>query len=835
VTTTPTRQAIAAALFLLAILLVVFHDALSPGMVLSPADALFITPAFDDLKPADFTKPANPLLFDQVYQFTPWRYFSWHSVRDGALPLWNPYSYSGTPFMATMHTAVFYPINLVLTLLPFEATFVVSAILRLWLAGLFTYALARRYDLRPIPSLIAAVSFMLCAFNITWLGHPHTNVSVWLPATLLFVECITTEPDRRRQVRYAVLAALVIAVELTGGHIETTVDVLFAAGLYAVFRLILPHADPAPRRGRTVLLLLGAPVLGAACAAIQVLPFLEWLPLSAEYARRSVSDFASFDAASIRHTLSLATLVFPNIYNNPTWDGLYWSFLLNWRNYNELTVYVGVLTLLLAIIGVVAPMPRRRLIIYTWMAVIVLALGRALHYPLFNLLNELPGLALGTAGRLRFVASFGCCVLAAFGADTLLDRAARSATRRTWVLLCGAVLASGALLLIATSVLLPRYRQDIVAHGIQVAEEEYARRSTHSHPIEYYHRQVEEMVDALISAFRPTHLPMYLPCVWAALGLLTVIALPQRAAAVAMLGLVTADLVTFATGYNPAIPSSEFYPPHSAVAAINHDAGLFRTTALRQDLLPDVHMMYGASDVRGLDFPTRWYDEYMHAVPDRIDWLTYGAIIESATSPLLTVLNLKYVIAADRQSLLDDPEIATVAPAGSVQIGTRRSVHARAFMVYESVVADDDVAALAFLRDDPAAVFRRVVLVAGDGAERPATPHAAPAAPPAHDVQLLSYGAHEASWRVATDREGFLVVGDSYYPGWQAFLDGRRVDLHRANVAFRAVAVPPGTHDVVLRFRPTSVALGAALSGVGLLACGALLIATRARHARVSR
>src|SRR5581483_8428279 len=96
--------------------------------------------------------------------------------------------------------------------------------------------------------------------------------------------------------------------------------------------------------------------------------------------------------------------------------------------------------------------------------------------------------------------------------------------------------------------------------------------------------------------------------------------------------------------YNPTIAAAAFYPSNAIVSRVHNDQTLFRVTALRQDLVPDAHMLFGWSDVRGLDFPTIWYNRYLDAVPDRIEWLKYGSIFSSVDSPLLRVLNVKYVV-----------------------------------------------------------------------------------------------------------------------------------------------------------------------------------------------
>jgi uncharacterized membrane protein YfhO len=61
-----------------------------------------------------------------------------------------------------------------------------------------------------------------------------------------------------------------------------------------------------------------------------------------------------------------------------------------------------------------------------------------------------------------------------------------------------------------------------------------------------------------------------------------------------------------------------------------------------------------------------------------------------------------------------------------------------------------------------------------------------------------------------------LVAGDSYYPGWQASIDGNPARIYPADVAFRGVKTPPGKHTVEFRFVPRTLYWSAALSAVAL-------------------
>jgi hypothetical protein len=97
-----------------------------------------------------------------------------------------------------------------------------------------------------------------------------------------------------------------------------------------------------------------------------------------------------------------------------------------------------------------------------------------------------------------------------------------------------------------------------------------------------------------------------------------------------------------------------------------------------------------------------------------------------------------------------------------------------------------------------------------------------PAGPSAVTFGELSNGRMAMS--VTTSGGGFLVVSESYYPGWRATIDGQPAAIHRANYSMQGVVVPAGTHQVVFSFTPTSLYFSGALSVVALVAAMVFIV-----------
>jgi hypothetical protein len=149
--------------------------------------------------------------------------------------------------------------------------------------------------------------------------------------------------------------------------------------------------------------------------------------------------------------------------------------------------------------------------------------------------------------------------------------------------------------------------------------------------------------------------------------------------------------------------------------------------------------------------------------------------------------------------------------SGDVKIYENLDVLPRAWLVGRWRWSMDDEQTLTLLQSegfDPAAE----VVLAGTGLPGERTLEVAGAT-----VIVLVYEPERVIVQVDAPHDGWLVLSDAFYPGWEASVDGNRATIERADVLFRAIRVSAGSHQVSMRFRPTSLRVGAVISVVALL------------------
>ncbi|MCX7841110.1 MAG: YfhO family protein, partial [Anaerolineae bacterium] len=161
-------------------------------------------------------------------------------------------------------------------------------------------------------------------------------------------------------------------------------------------------------------------------------------------------------------------------------------------------------------------------------------------------------------------------------------------------------------------------------------------------------------------------------------------------------------------------------------------------------------------------------------------------------------------------SLTGKNDFSLAYMSDTVAVWENHNVLPRAFFVPCAQVLNDD-ASLARLRDpkfDP----QREVLLVDALSLRPSA-----ACVPTGQVEITNYQPERVEIRATTDQPGYLVLTDSWYPGWEARVNGQPAPIYRANLIFRAVPIEAGTHTITFEYRPRSLVLGASISAMSLL------------------
>ena len=389
------------------------------GEAFLPADLLRDIAPWRTADPASLV-PWNPLMWDGVAEFYPWRLFAAQTLHSGYLPLWNPHQFCGTPFVANSQSAVFYPFNLLFCLLPVTQAFGVSVLLHLFLTGVFAYLFLRSpaLGMGRVAALVGAVAWQMCHWQVAWLALPtFLCVSAWLPLALLLIDRASERPTMTR----AVPLGLCLGLMLLAGHLQIALYCFGLTAAYAVFRIIPRVKAHWPSLLSCAILALA---LAFGLAAPQLLPAFELAHVS--HRAGGPPTWAAYQGY-VRLAVppvNLVTLFLPGFFGSPT-RGTYWGIGLNGGPgaYMENACYGGVLSLLFALNGLAATW--RRSVATRFFAVaaalsLLLALGTPLDaLPFFGL----PGFAqTGSPGRILVLWSFCVSVLAAVGVQAILQK-----------------------------------------------------------------------------------------------------------------------------------------------------------------------------------------------------------------------------------------------------------------------------------------------------------------------------------------------------------------------------------------------------------------------------
>ncbi|MFQ5415409.1 MAG: hypothetical protein ACE5FL_00025 [Myxococcota bacterium] len=340
---------------------------------------------------------------DGVKFFHPLRSFGFGELRHGNLPLWNPHSFSGAPYLGTFQMGLLYPPNVLYLWLPTAQAMNWEFALHLVLLGGTGYAWIRARGLHPLAAFYAAAMLMLAApsFHRVVAGQLSVlDVVAWAPLLLLTCDRILVRPS----LGWTLVGISAATVMILAGHPPTVMMAALAAGLYTAPRWW--RGEQRANKLRAFAAIAFAPLL---LSAVQL-----WTGLAAA-SEATRAGGLSYEAAT-NFSLPpehLLTLLSPRLFGgiDPFWGRtFYW----------DATAFTGITSLVLVLYGAVwGDHALRRTALWLTVALVILALGR--HAYLYALpYFVVPGFSLlRSPSKFLFDALLFAALLAAIGFDRL--------------------------------------------------------------------------------------------------------------------------------------------------------------------------------------------------------------------------------------------------------------------------------------------------------------------------------------------------------------------------------------------------------------------------------
>ncbi len=719
--------------------------------------------------------------FDLTEINYPYREFLASEWRAGRFSRWMPGLYNGLPLFAESQAGYLHPLKFVLY--PWLATWQalnLDTVGSIALTGLGMYGWMRRHVGRSA-SLTATAVFGLSGF--VWAHLIHTSMNNALISVPLVFWAIEASWDGGRA-RGIALGALALACQVFAGHLQDTILTIGALSLYTLYRAATARTWRA--RSGVVGFATGLVVLGVAVAAVQWVPSKNLLDRSP---RVGGLTWEQITYGSWSPEL-LPTLVVREAYGTLPRDT---DWMDGYYPYHEMNAYLGLIALSLAVVGAGAWRDR-------WVGFwVILAgvgglfmLGR--YTALFDEMNRVP--VVGSSRipvRYHLWVSLAVAVLAAVGVDRL--------ARPGWVRLRGAVGFAAVLVVASLLVAAPRY----------IPAWTEARKWNTPEYQEHFRWLGRELSIAI------TRTAVLVGLAWAvAAAAIRQVQPVGRARCAAVLPiLIGLDLFGSHWFDVPTIDPSYWTVPPESVARIKADPTTIRVFGVAERAAAEPGFashpvdFFEVRDTLGWSLPPVWGLKSATGLtplyPRRV--MTF----HDHAHPLATRYDVEGVT-----HLLTGQPIAgftgRTERAGSAVIHHLPTAQPRARLMGRPFYVADEPAAERAL-DQLGASIRDILIVEDPGRFVPI------GAVPTGSARIVVDDPErvEVEVELTGDTPGYLVLADTFDPGWTCRVDGVASPIHPAFAAFRAVGLSPGEHRVSFIYEPAGFRVGLVLSTLGLI------------------
>lgn len=730
---------------------------------------------------------------DTWIQYFYWRYFGFDILSGGEVPLWNPYIFSGTPYVAGLQSSLFYPPNLIYLLFQTPFAINLSIAIHCYLASVFTYLFARYIGIFIEGSFLAALVFTYSApyiFHI-YPGHlSNLSTMVWLPLLFMGIEVFL----REKKIGYALLTGITFSMQILAGHPQYVFYSLIAVSLYFFFSLFFVEGHDFSKlkmmAGFLIFLCSGILV-----SAVQLLPAIE-------LAEHSVRENLSYEWVS---SFSLPpeqviTLIFPDFFGDmlkvPYWGKNYCLW--------EMSIYTGIVSISLAAVAVFYER-NRYVVIFSAIALISLILAFGRHTPLLKVLyTYVPGFDIFRGlSKFAFIFSFAVSILAGYGFKCLIEMIEEG---RDTLKYLSAVFFAVSLSMALLSIAGWNYGKGLWKSTIM----SYLAEDNRNLSFPYLNNA---FFDASLKAV-----------IWDAINAVAILGLmgglllaawlkrsSKKTVVTVMLAMAAIDISSFGARYLPLFDPNTLYMDKELKAFLKSDRELFRV-ATPSFSLSNVGMMEGIENIGGYDAAvSKRYSEFIN--------ITQGFPIDRPSidiqihrmSPLLDILNTKYFILESTMNNIDISGLDLAFENARYKVYRNQNALPRAFVVHNTKVVrgKDNIfrhlespefnpTAYAIVEDEPPTWF------VNDPTLKSPLP------------RLIKYTPNSVKIEAVLNKSGLLILGDAYYPGWIAYVDEKETKVYPINYVTRGLYLQGGRHMIEFRYEPLPFRKGAFISLISL-------------------
>lgn len=681
----------------------------------------------------------NFLITDPVRQTFVWKELTVKMWSQGNIPLWNPYEMAGKPLLANFQSGAFYPLNIIFLLSPFWVSWSLFILLQTVLSALFMYWYLTNIKVSRVSSSLGAFIFSFSSFSISWIEWGNIgHTALWLPLVLLSID----KAFESKKIIWFSLLSLALTCAFFAGHLQTFFYLFVLSFFYFLYRWF--KSGKKDRRTIGFLLSFCAFFVFVLPQAFATIRFLSLSSRSIDQNYKSIEGwFLPF-----KHIIQI---VAPDFFGNPTTLN-YWG---TW-NYGELTIYVGVLPLILVFYSLL----RRRGETTYYISVALISLLFVLPGVLSSIpfVFNVPFLSTAQPTRLIFLIMFSLSVLAAFGFDNI------SKLNKLSVRLFAPLVVVGSIYLTLWLV--------VFAHSPA------------------FFPKGEDIVTAKRNLVFPTVLFV----VSSGYMILSILIQSKKIKNIfLMLGfiIILFDLLRFGQKFTPFTSPMYLFPQTKILNYLNKQNGQFRIANLdRRIMPPNFFTHYKIQTIEGYDpLYLKNYAEYIVAMergnPDVTPPYGFNRIItpHNYNSKLFDLLNVKYVLSFDE---LKSEKLTKVMEEGKTKLYVNDKAFERAFFVKNVIASRNPANTLFSIDPHNTAVISntegRDALNLGVG-----------------NVIISNYSENSVEILTKNNASGFLVLGDVYYPTWNAFIDGTKTQIFQTDMTLRGIFVPAGNHTILFR------------------------------------